>query len=60
MLVGPTGGGKSTVRKILRKALTVMPGFLAIEDDAATIEGGDETASVATHQPSLVTISLII
>ena len=34
MLVGPTGGGKTTVRRILEKALTLLPieEFLLIEE----------------------------
>lgn len=34
MLVGPTGGGKTTVRRILEKALTLLPieEFLSIEE----------------------------
>ena len=42
MLVGPTGGGKSTVRKILRRALVLLPTFQgAEEDEATTVEGSE-------------------
>ena len=52
MLIGPTGGGKSTVRKVLRKALTLLPSFYGNEDDdTVTIEGNDITdgKSILTH-----------
>ena len=52
MLVGPTGGGKSTVRKILRKALTVLPNFHGSEeDDTATIED-TESSCMSLHPVS--------
>ena len=42
MLVGPTGGGKSTVRKILRRALVLLPTFLVAEEDEITTNEGSE------------------
>ena len=51
MLVGPTGGGKSTVRKILRKALTVLPSFLGTEEDETTTIEGSEITTL-THPVS--------
>ena len=47
MLVGPTAGGKTTVCKILRKALMLLPSFLGTEDDEIAIEGS-EIASLGT------------
>ena len=36
MLVGPTGGGKSTTRSILQRALVVLPSISIEEDDGAS------------------------
>ena len=38
MLIGPTGGGKTTVRSILQRALVLMPA-LATEDSSKTPDG---------------------
>ena len=49
MLVGPAAGGKTTTRKILRKALTLVPGFQANEDeDGRTIGSSVDTESKIT------------
>ncbi|XP_065071378.1 dynein axonemal heavy chain 6-like isoform X2 [Rhopilema esculentum] len=48
MLVGPTGGGKSTIRKILRKSLVLLPSFHGSEDEeVATVDGSEMTSLVA-------------
>ena len=48
MLVGPTGGGKTTIRKILRKSLVLLPSFHGSEDEEiATIDGSEMTSLVA-------------
>ena len=36
MLVGPTGGGKTTVRSILQRALVLLPMMATSEEDVAT------------------------
>ena len=58
--MGPTGGGKSTVRKILRKALTVLPSFLGAEEEETAAVEGSEAASIAAHPVSLFIFSLPI
>ena len=46
MLVGPTGGGKTTVRSILQKALIMLPTILPQEDK----EDGKKTGYVVNKR----------
>ncbi|KAM5238846.1 dynein axonemal heavy chain 14 [Ctenodactylus gundi] len=50
MLVGPTGGGKTTVRRILEKALTLLPvvDFLSITDKDSTLKVPERRGKVDT------------
>lgn len=47
MLVGPTGGGKTTVRSILQKALVLLPTFLPHDDGHDGRRGGAFVVNIA-------------
>ncbi|XP_070240511.1 dynein axonemal heavy chain 14 [Bos mutus] len=61
MLVGPTGGGKTTVRRILEKALTLLPieEFLLIEerDSISQISGRRGKIDICILNPKCITLS---
>ncbi|XP_037593658.1 dynein heavy chain 14, axonemal isoform X1 [Cebus imitator] len=61
MLVGPTGGGKTTVRKILEKALTLLPiaDFLSVAERkfASKISGRKAKVDIYVLNPKCVTLS---
>lgn len=50
MLVGPTGGGKTTTRQILKRALVVLPTIQAREQQqhSGTVDEPEETGSSKT------------
>ena len=45
MLVGPTGGGKTTVRTILQRALVLLP-TISTDDDFTSMDKGSRRQSV--------------
>ncbi|XP_074241361.1 dynein axonemal heavy chain 14 isoform X3 [Saimiri boliviensis] len=61
MLVGPTGGGKTTVRKILEKALTLLPiaDFLPVAERKFSSKISGRKAKVDTYilNPKCITLS---
>ncbi|XP_068841823.1 dynein axonemal heavy chain 14-like [Capricornis sumatraensis] len=61
MLVGPTGGGKTTVRRILEKALTLSPieEFLSIEErnSISQISGRRGKIDICILNPKCITLS---
>ena len=62
MLVGPAGGGKTTTRQILKRALVVLPTIQAREQQQ-TVGTGDypeETESSKTAQSHVVRTSLLL
>ncbi|XP_011542373.1 dynein axonemal heavy chain 14 isoform X17 [Homo sapiens] len=61
MLVGPTGGGKTTVRRILEKALTLLPiaDFLSVAErkSASKISERKGKVDICVLNPKCVTLS---
>uniref|UniRef100_A0A8D1QXT1 Dynein axonemal heavy chain 14 n=1 Tax=Sus scrofa TaxID=9823 RepID=A0A8D1QXT1_PIG len=58
MLVGPTGGGKTTVRRILERTLVLLPSMsLKITLDFSQISGRKGKVDVCVLNPKCVTLS---
>uniref|UniRef100_A0A2I3S252 Dynein axonemal heavy chain 14 n=1 Tax=Pan troglodytes TaxID=9598 RepID=A0A2I3S252_PANTR len=61
MLVGPTGGGKTTVRRILEKALTLLPiaDFLSVAErkSASKISERKGKVDICVLNPKCITLS---
>lgn len=63
MLVGPAGGGKTTTRQILKRAIVALPTVQAREQQQqqqylGTTEDTDEAGSSKTGKPFLVSVLL--
>ena len=63
MLVGPAGGGKTTTRQILKRALVVLPTIQALEQqeqqqhqNPGTVDEPDEGGSSKTALSYLVSV----
>ena len=65
MLVGPAGGGKTTTRQILKRAIIALPAVQARElqqeqQYLGTIEDADEAVSSKTGKPFLVSVHVLL
>ena len=53
MLVGPAGGGKTTTRQILKRALVVLPTIQAREQQQQQLGTGDEPDETGSSKTGL-------
>lgn len=65
MLVGPAGGGKTTTRQILKRAIIALPTVQARElqqeqQYLGTTEDTDEAVSSKTSKPLLVSAHVLL
>ena len=65
MLVGPAGGGKTTTRQILKRAIIALPTVQARElqqeqQYLGTTEDADEAVSSKTGKPFLVSVHVLL
>ncbi len=60
MLVGPTGGGKTTARSVLQRALVLLPSLQIEEDMATPPTGAGGKAHAKRHNLFLVSTFGII
>ena len=65
MLVGPAGGGKTTTRQILKRAIVALPTVQARElqqeqQYLGTAEDADETVSSKTGKALLVSVHVLL